>query len=527
MSSQLEIKKALQREFLICAKNPTYFINKYVWIQHPQKTRSLFNTYDFQDKVLKLWEKYDYTIILKSRQIGITTLAAGYALWLTSFHEDKNVLCIATNQDKARNILKKVQFAYENLPNWLKVKIVEDNKLSLRLGNGSQVKATSAASDAGRSESVSLLIVDEAAFIEGVEKIWASSQQTLSTGGKAIVLSTPNGVGNWFHKMWVKAENKESKFVPIRLPWYVHPERDENWRKEQDEVLLDKNYAAQECDCSFNSSGNSVFYSDWVEYINENTIKEPLEKRGIEQNLWVWEPVDYSEEYMVMADVSRGDGTDYSVAHVINIKTNTQVAEFKGLITPKEFGYFLISLATEYNNALLVIKNTGIAWSTIETIIDRGYLNLYYSPKSDQYTAEDYLKHHENKNSVPGFTMSLRTRPLVINKFREFVGEKSTTIRSSRLLNEMKVFIWKNGRPEAQYGYNDDLVLAYSMGMYLRDTSLRFQQQNLDVIRATLSNFKKTQTSTPKGIYTGTGFNQDPFKIKNPYGRDEDISWLL
>ena len=123
----------------------------------------------------------------------------------------------------------------------------------MRFDNGSQIKASSAASDAGRSEAVSLLIIDEASFIDQISEIWASSQQTLATGGGAIVVSTPYGTGNWFHQTWVKAQAGENDFLPIRLPWDLHPERDQTWRDRQDELLGDPRLAAQECDCDFNT----------------------------------------------------------------------------------------------------------------------------------------------------------------------------------------------------------------------------------------------------------------------------------
>jgi len=523
MSQQPDLRQIIREEYLKCAQDPAHFMKKYCHIQHPQRGRVLFNLYPFQEKTLRLFRDNPYSIVLKSRQLGISTLAAGYSLWLMLFHKDKNVLCIATKQETARNMVTKVKFMFDNLPSWLKIQAEENNKLSLRLSNGSQIKATSASSDAGRSEAVSLLIVDEAAFIEQIGEIWASAQQTLATGGGAIVLSTPYGTGNWFHKTWVSAESAENDFLPIKLPWYVHPERDEAWRKRQDELLGDPRLASQECDCDFSTSGDVVFYPEWIDFIKSTTIQDPLERRGADQNLWIWEPADYTREYMVLADVARGDGKDSSAAHVIDIATNTQVAEYKGQLPPKEFGYFLVGLASEYNNAMLVVENASIGWATLDAIIERGYRNLYHSPKSDQLTAESYLRVFEGGSDMtPGFTMSLRTRPLVVNKFREYVGDRSVTIRSKRLLEEMKVFIWKNGRPEAQTGYNDDLVMSFGMGMFLRDTSLKFQQMSHDMTRAALGNMSKAN-------YIG-GYNnnqmKNPYSIQTDYGQ-EDIKWLL
>jgi len=520
-----DIKQIIREEYLKCASNPAHFMRKYCYIQHPQRGRIMFNLYPFQDKVLNLWKDNPYDIILKSRQLGISTLVAGYSLWLMLFQQDKNVLCIATKQETAKNMVTKVKFMFENLPSWLKITAEENNKLTLRLSNGSQVKAVSAAGDAGRSEAVSLLIIDEAAFIEGIGEIWASAQQTLATGGGAIVLSTPYGTGNWFHQTWVKAEAGENQFLPIKLPWYVHPERDEAWRKRQDELLGDPRMAAQECDCDFNTSGDVVFYPEYIDFIAQTYIKDPLERRGVDHNLWIWEPADYSRSYIVVADVARGDGKDFSAFHIIDVETNTQVGEYKGQLSPREFGYLLVAIATEYNEALLVVENANIGWSTIEAVQERGYRNLYHSPKSEATNADSYLdKYDDPSKMTPGFTMSLKTRPLVISKFREYIGDKSVIIQSKRLLEEMKVFIWRNGRPEAQSGYNDDLVMSFGTAMYIRDTALKFKTQGMDLTRAMLNNITVVKTNQ-QGIY-GTTFNNNPYNMDFGHG-PEDISWLL
>ena len=522
-----DIKKIIRQEYLKCASDPVHFMKKYCFIQHPQRGRVIFNLYPFQEKVLNLFNDNPYSIILKSRQLGISTLSAGYSLWLMLFHKDKNILCIATKQETARNMVTKVKFMFDNLPSWLKITAPENNKLSLRLSNGSQIKATSAASDAGRSEAVSLLIIDEAAFIDNIGEIWASAQQTLATGGGAIVLSTPYGTGNWFHKTWVSAENQENDFLPIKLPWFVHPERNQDWRNRQDELLGDPRMAAQECDCDFSTSGDIVFYPEYIEFYEKTYIKDPLERRGADRNLWVWEPCDYSRTYMVVADVARGDGKDSSAFHIIDVENNVQVAEYKGQLGTKEYGHLLVGIATEYNEALLVIENNSIGWSTIQTVIDRGYQNLYYSPKSGEVRADSYFDQYmDTSKMVPGFTMSSRTRPMVISKFQEYLSDKGVTFQSKRLLEEMRTFIWRNGKPEAQQGYNDDLIMSFGIAMYMRDTAFKFKQHGIDLTKSMLSNISSTNTKHI-GAYTPTT-TKNPYKIDNPYsGGDEDISWLL
>jgi hypothetical protein len=521
-----DLKQVIRQEYLRCAQDPVHFMRKYCYIQHPQRGRIQFNLYPFQEKVLTLFRDNDYTTVLKSRQLGISTLAAGYALWLMIFHKDRNVLALATTQATARNLVTKVQFMWENLPSWLKVDAVENNKLSLRLVNGSKIQAKSSNADAARSEAVSLLIVDEAAFIENIAETWASAQQTLATGGGAIVLSTPYGTGNWFHQTWVKAESGENDFLPIKLPWYVHPERDQIWRDRQNELLGDPRLAAQECDCDFSTSGDIVFYNEYLELYEKSHIKDPLERRGADQNLWVWESADYSRDYMVVADVARGDGKDYSSFHVIEVENNVQVAEYKGQIGTKEFGHLLVGIATEYNNAMLVIENANIGWATIQVAIDRQYSNLYYSQRSDSSNVDSYFdKYQDHSRMVAGFTMSSKTRPMVIGKFQEYIADQGVTIQSKRLIEEMKVFIWKNGRAEAQTGYNDDLVMAFGIAMYIRDTALKFRQRGIDMTKQALQNTIVNRTAYG-GAY-GTGANaQNPYAMKAGNSQ-EDIRWLL
>ena len=523
-----DLKIVIRQEYLKCAKDPVHFMRKYCYIQHPQRGRIQFNLYPFQEKVLTLFQQNDYSAILKSRQLGISTLAAGYSLWLMTFHKDRNVLALATTQATARNLVTKVQFMWENLPSWLKVESAENNKLSLRLINGSKIQAKSSNADAARSEAVSLLIIDEAAFIDNIAETWASAQQTLATGGGAIVLSTPYGTGNWFHQTWVRAEAGENDFLPIKLPWYVHPERDQAWRDAQDALLGDPRLAAQECDCDFSTSGDIVFYNEYLEYYEKSHIKDPLERRGADQNLWVWESADYSRDYMVVADVARGDGKDYSTFHVIDIESAVQVAEYKGQIGTKEYGHLLVGIATEYNNAMLVIENANIGWATIQVAIDRQYSNLYYSQRSGEATVDSYFdKYQDHTKMVPGFTMSKKTRPMVIGKFQEYISDQSVTIQSRRLVEEMKVFIWKNGRAEAQTGYNDDLVMAFGIALYVRDTALKFRQRGIDLTKQALNNMAVNRTPYMGSYGVGTpNPYANPYQMKTEHGK-EDITWLF
>ena len=520
-----QLKEVIKKEYVKCAQDPAYFMKKYCMIQHPIQGKIPFELYDFQNKIVNEFQEHRMNVILKARQLGISTLTAGYSLWMMTFQQDKNILVIATKQEVAKNLVTKVRVMHANLPSWLKQRCVEDNKLNLRYRNGSQIKAVSSGPEAARSEALSLLILDEAAFIDKIDDIWTASQSTLTTGGQCIALSTPNGVGNWFHKSWVEAEEGRGMFNPIKLHWTVHPDRDEDWREEQN-TLLGPSAAAQECDCDFLTSGTGVIDAVILERIRKNLCIDPIEKRGVDANMWVWEQPNYSKDYIVCADVGRGDSADYSAFHVIELETLTQVAEYKGRINTKDFGNMLVSVATEYNDALLIVENNNIGWATIQQIIDRDYPNLFYTSKDLQYVDVQHQVNNkinrQERNMVAGFSTTSKTRPLIISKLEEFFREESVVVRSNRLIDELLTFVYINNRAQAMTGYNDDLVMSFAIGLWVRDTALRLRTQGVELTKKTLSKMMDNE-----GVYTQEDINKNDSWEWETGKEKEDLTWLL
>jgi len=382
------------------------------------------------------------------------------------------------------------------------------------------------------------LIIDEAAFIDKIDTIWTAAQQTLSTGGGCIALSTPNGVGNWFHKQWMGAEEGTNQFNTIRLHWTDHPERDEVWRKEQDKIL-GPSQAAQECDTDFLSSGQSVVDPAILQWYKEELTEAPIEELGMDRGFWVFRQPDYTKEYIVVADVARGDGSDYSACQVFEVEDMEQVAEYKGQLSTTDYGNFLIEVATKYNDALLVVENNNIGWATIQTIIDRGYKNLFYQSKDLQVVDVEHQINNkyraQDRNMVPGFSTTTKTRPLVIAKMEEYTREKLVKIHSNRLIDELFVFIYKSGvtnsKAEAMQGYNDDLVMSYSIALWVRDTALRLQKDKNDQQWATMntmlkSNGNKSEHAAGFGVGS-TGNQKNPYEMDIGTGEKEDLTWLI
>jgi hypothetical protein len=520
------LKEIIKEEYIKCSQDPIHFMKKYCKIQHPKRGKILFDLYPFQSDVLTDLKQHRFNAILKSRQLGISTLSAGYSLWAMTFKEDYNILVIATKQEVAKNLVTKVRVMQDGLPSWLKAVPTEDNKLGMRFKNGSQIKAVSASGDAGRSEALSLLIIDEAAFIREIDEIWTSAQSTLSTGGSAIVLSTPNGVGNFFHKTWQKAERGDG-WNPIKLHWTVHPERDQTWRDEQSQLLGPKK-AGQECDCDFISSGHTIVEGEILQWYEETHVEDPVEKRGLGQDFWVWEYPNYSKDYMVVADVARGDSKDYSAFHVMDVADMKQVASFKGQPGTKEYGNMLVNVATEWNNALLVIENANVGWASIQVAIDRQYPNLYYTYKSEGYQDPDtyYQKGYDLQDKskmVPGFTTSTRTRPLLISKLETAMRERGPIIKDKRLIQELFTFIWNGSKAEAQSGYNDDLVMSWAIALWVRDTALKLRQQGIELTKSTLNGISRNT-----GIYTNKSSQlKEGGWTMNTRDGDSDTRWLL
>ena len=478
-------KEKIVKEVVKSGKKPVYFINTYCKIPHPGKGLIPFKTYDFQADLVEDLALHRFIVVLKARQLGISTITAAYVAWLVLFHRDKNVLIVATKLATAANLVKKVKTILKNLPPWLKIADFNvDNKNSIELTNGSQVKASSTSGDAGRSEALSLLVIDEAAHIDGLDELWTGLYPTISTGGRCIAISTPNGVGDWFHETFVGAESGENEFLPVNLPWAVHPDRDDEWFKTETKNMS-RRQIAQEYECNFNTSGDTVIHGDDIPRIKEG-ISEPKYKVGFDRNTWIWEEAQDNESYLMVADVARGDGADSSTFHVFKLQTMEIVAEYKGKPTSDLFAEILYTTGVEYKEAMLVVENNNVGFSVLEKIIEKGYKNVYHSKKG----SHEYVEQHAalgDSSVIPGFTTSLKTRPLIIAKFEEFIRNKVLTIYSKRLANELDTFIWKNGRPEAQRGYNDDLVMAAAIGCWVRDTAIIENQRDVEYKKAFLN----------------------------------------
>lgn len=516
-------KTEIRKELLKCGKDPVYFINNYIKIAHPMKGLIPFKLYKFQEETVKDFIDHRYNIVLKARQLGISTTIAGYVAWLMLFHRSKNVVVMATKLSTAANLVKKVKLAMKSLPSWMMIsQIVIDNRNSFKLDNESEVKAISTSGDAGRSEALSLLVVDEAAFVENMSELWAGLLPTLSTGGDCIIASTPFGVGNLFHKLYSEAEQEMNNFNAIRLAWDVHPERDQEWF-EKETKNMSKREVAQELLCNFNMSGDTLLSGDDLKTLNEKII-EPIYKTGFDRNLWIWETYEPKKQYFLTADVARGDGKDSSTFHIFNTETMEQVAEYKGKVPLDMFASLIYETSKEYGFCLTIVENNSIGMSVLDKLRDMEHPNLYWSRKTSHEAVDQYLAEHQT-TATPGFSTTVKTRPLIIAKLEELIRNNNIKINSVRLINEFKTFVWNNGKAEAMRGYNDDLVMACAIASWIRETALVANYKQAEYKKALLGGIMTTRMSfntkikgmagyknkNKKGSYS---FNNLPFFMK-------------
>jgi hypothetical protein len=518
-------KEQIKSEIVKCAKDPIYFLNTYARISDTQKGPIPFRTFEFQDEVLKDMKDYRFNVVLKARQLGLSTIVAGYIAWLMLFHRDKNVLILATKLLSAANMVKKVKYIIKSLPEWLMIADVSiDNRNSFELTNGSQIKASATSGDAGRSEALSLLVLDEAAFIENMKDLWTGVYPTLATGGRCIAISTPNGVGNWFHQTYLDAETGTNEFHPIKLHWSVHPDRDQAWF-ERETKNMSKREIAQEYECSFNASGETVIGAEELEQIEKN-CSEPKIRTYIDRNLWIWKEYNPNHSYVLVADTARGDGKDNSVFHLLNLDTMEIIAEYQGKITTEDFAELVVNTGKEYGNCMVVVENNNLGFSVLEKIVDKGYPNVYFSTKGsaefvDQVTAEG------TTNTVPGFTTSHKSRPLIVAKMEEFIRNKSIKINSIRTFHELSTFIWTFGRPQAMQGYNDDLVMSLAIACWVKDTVFQTNQRELEYKKAMLTGFTKSNTMFDTKIPGMQGYNRDlSVSIQKAKQEYEQYFWI-
>lgn len=526
-------RQATVAEILRCGRDPIHFMKKYCMIQHPLQGLIPLDTYDFQDDCIKAFQEHRFNIVLKSRQLGLSTITAAYCVWYAIFKKDKNCLVIATKLNTAINFIKKVKTILDSLPSWLLLTNFEPTKQSIRFTNGSTITAVPTSPDAGRSEALALLIVDEAAFIRDFDEIWTSLYPTLSTGGNAIILSTPNGVGGQYYKLWTEAETSTNDFNPIRLPWTVHPEHDQAWF-DKETKNIPKRKVAQEFLCDFISSGDTFLQPAEFDKLR-TMIRPPIERTGPQNAIWIWRNCEEGRKYVISSDVSRGDASDFSTFHVIDYDTCEVVAEFMGKIPPDKLADLLFEYGKIYNDALLCPEQNTFGYFTCTKLRDMAYPRLYYANNN----GNPFEYRPTNPEQTPGFLTQTKTRGQILAKLEETIRNGKLKTPSQRLYDQLQAFVWNGAKAQASKDAHDDLVMSIAIGIWLVSGDGQIGNNGLDMAYAMLAATSKgvrLTTELPGGIddvRPVQNANMQGFSSYNTSGQKRikpgstlDFSWL-
>jgi hypothetical protein len=467
-SVEIQWTPELVQEYVKCAKDPVYFIEKYMKIISINEGLINFNLYDYQKEMITSMAENRYTVIATARQAGKSTTTCGFILWYIIFNPDKTVALLANKGDTAREILGRIQLAYQHLPKWLQQGIIEWNKGSFVLENNSRVIAAATSSDAIRGYSINLLFIDEAAFIDTWDEFFTSVYPTISSGNdsKIVLVSTPNGL-NHFHKIWVEAEQQKNQYKPIKVMWYDVPGRDDKWREDTIAAMsFDTEKFEQEYCVEFLGSSGTLI-AGWK--LKELVSKIPLfDKNGIKQ--YVEPQKDHA--YVIVVDVSRGKGLDYSAFQVIDVSKMPyeQVCTFRdNMITPTDYCSIIHRISRSYNNASVLVEINDIGGQVSDMLYYEYDMDTLLSSENDGRAGKRISSGFSGSSADKGIRTTKTVKSVGCSMMKLLIEQNQLIINDHETIHELSVFSRKGKSYEAESGNHDDLVMCLVLFAWLSD----------------------------------------------------------
>ncbi len=522
---ELQYTKEQLDEYIKCANDPVYFCNKYIKVKTLDKGIMPFELYDYQQKFVDYIHKNRFVISKWPRQSGKSTSVIGYICHYITFNQSVSVAILANRLKTAKDELySKLQLAYENLPQFLQQGVVEWNKTSLKLENGSRVVCDATSSGAIRGGSFNFLLLDEYAFLPShvAEEFYASTYPTISAGTttKLVIVSTPNGM-NHFHKLWVDANRAEghklkNKFIPVEVSWRDVPitsggrKRDDVWAAEQIANTSPEQFE-QEYGCSFLGSSNTLIATS---KLNVLAPEEFLQEDS--DGLRIFEQPKKDEIYFLQADVSRGQGSDYSAFTVINGTSAPYkvVASYRNnAVSPFNFPNVIKKVGEQYNNAYVLVETNDIGGQVSSILYnDLEYENVLMTKimgRKGQMLSQGFA----GGRSEMGLRTTAQTKKLGCAIFKRLVEEDKILINDERILTELVTFVSKSNTFKAEEGHNDDLVMTLVFFAWLTR-----QEYFADLIESAKFNYeeaKKPEDDNTLFMLSEESMEEDEFSDGN------------
>ena len=593
MAKQITDKKELLIEYAKCSQDFCYVIESY--FETFDKTREgyvPFELFDGQKKLVDNYKKHRFNLVLKYRQAGISTVTAAYSAVLTAFaspDRPEKVLILANKQETAIEFQNKIINFIKQLPDWVNVSFDKSSQKHVRLSNGSEIKAVATSQDALRGYTPTVLLIDEAAFVEGGQELWTACLASIGTGGTAVLISTPNGLDPIYYASYEGAIKGDNSFCVTHLKWWQDPRFNKDLRliktkdivdwiqkpaSEKDEDIIEsvidlhldvinkfitegykpqstwyenmcrdmnfnKRMINQELECAFIGSGDNVIEGEVIRKQEQENVIDPIVKdKAWDSNLWIWKLPEKGHRYILALDVSRGDSEDATGLCIIDYDTFEQVLEYHGKVPP--------------DVAALIVDQYGRMYDALSTFDITGGMGIASTQKLKELNYPKKLLHYDkegdsnsmyfipDENSIPGINFASKNRRgQIVAALEEAVARGGFKIRSERLTAELKKFVYKNGKPDHMKGSHDDLIMALGMCLFVANTSFKRLQESDNMTRAMLDSWKITTNNVKteadyllKDITSSPNpdksyYNSDEFASSNNMMNTKEFGWLF
>jgi hypothetical protein len=580
-------KEQVMLEYVKCMKDTPYALKTY--LQTYDNTVSQYvplQLFPDQISLLDDYENFNENIALKYRQAGVSTVTAAWVSKKLAFakkNKPEKILIIANKLDTSLEMANKIRGFVGQWPKWVGIDFAaeKNSQKHYKLNNGCEVKAVATSKDALRGFTPTVLIFDEAAFIEADSDFWAACMASLSTGGKVIVVSTPNGYDPIYYEIYDQALRNMNDFKITEMYWFRDPRYTKdlylvktediihyllNKEEYTDEQILswegipfetrnyddlkaimdtgykpcsdwfekmvkklkyDKRKVSQELECNFLGSGDNVFDSKMLQTIRENMLKEPQNKM-MGNSLWIWKEPVIGHKYIMGVDVSRGDSEDFSTIQIIDFDEREQVLEYIGKIPPDVLAEVAYKWGNMYSAFIVVDITGGMGIATSRKLQELGYKNMYV----DGVDLNNTWKYNpKSLDKIPGINFNNK-RVQIIAAFEEGMRHKFR-MYSSRLFNEMNTFVYVNGRPDHQKGHHDDLIMSIAMALYVGESSFSSLEKVTEQTKAMLDSWTVSNNESVKNIIDFNPviphMNQDRFRDNSSASRKdyETYGWLF
>jgi hypothetical protein len=466
-------------EIVKSVTDPVYFIQEYMWVQHPTRGRVRFHLYDYQVDLINCYHTNRYSINMLGRQMGKSTCAAGYLLWYAMFVPDSTILIAAHKYTGSQEIMQRVRFMYENLPEWIKAGATSYNKGSIDFDNGSRIVSATTTENTGRGMSITLVYLDEFAFVPPriAKEFWTALSPTLATGGKCIITSTPNQDNDQFAQIWNEANKKtdafgnesnvgKNGFASISYIWSDHPDRDEAWGDTERSKIGEERFL-REHECIFITADETLVNSMMLTNL---TGIDPINKVG---QIRVYDRIMTDNIYVVAWDPSLGTGSDPAAIEIFRLPDLVQVAEWQHNKTDIRGQLRMLINILEY------LRDSGVANDQIYWSVENNTLGEAALVAITEYGEERIPGYFISEPGAKrrGFNTTNKSKLAACTKLKYYIESGKMTPKSKNLIQELKTFVAHGASFAAKEGETDDLVMGTILAVRLIEYVMKYDEQ--------------------------------------------------